>query len=135
MCPKKPTSMIIMMDLGKHTKTRPKNANPCAVQPASQLHLHLMPLHRAKVKKPPEKYILTMKGNRYAVAMMQIAESLKESKHGMAMAQVVCTAHVTRCAKEDCYHGDDYGTCFSTHKFGEQQIETTKIVRSELLPT
>ncbi len=41
-----------------------------------------------RVRKPPEKYVSSMKGSKYAVAMTQIAKSLKESKHGMAMAQM-----------------------------------------------
>jgi hypothetical protein len=40
------------------------------------------------VRKPPEKYVPSMKGNKYAVAMTQIAASLKDSKHAMAMAQM-----------------------------------------------
>jgi hypothetical protein len=39
-------------------------------------------------RKPPEKYLPSMKGNKYAVAMTQIAASLKDSKHAMAMAQM-----------------------------------------------
>jgi hypothetical protein len=50
-----------------------------------------MAARNARVRKPPEKYVPTMKGNKYAVAMTQIAESLKESKHGLA-----CEAHVKR---------------------------------------
>ena len=42
----------------------------------------------ARVRKPPEKYVPSMKGNKYAVAMTQIAASLKDSKHAMAMAQM-----------------------------------------------
>ena len=47
-----------------------------------------MAARNARVRKPPEKYVPTMKGNKYAVAMMQIAESLKELKHGVALAQM-----------------------------------------------
>jgi hypothetical protein len=42
----------------------------------------------ARVRKPPEKYVPSMKENKYAVAMTQIAASLKKSKHAMAMAQI-----------------------------------------------
>jgi hypothetical protein len=42
----------------------------------------------ARVRKPPEKYVPNMKGNKYAVAMTQIAASLKKSKHAMVMAQM-----------------------------------------------
>ncbi len=42
----------------------------------------------ARARKPPEKYVPTIKGNKYAVAMTQIAESLKKSKHGLALAQM-----------------------------------------------
>ena len=47
-----------------------------------------MAARNARVRKPPEKYAPAMKGKKYAVAMTQIAESLKESKHGLAMAQM-----------------------------------------------
>jgi hypothetical protein len=42
----------------------------------------------ARVRKPTEKYVPSMKGNKYAVAMTQIAASLEKSKHAMAMAQM-----------------------------------------------
>jgi hypothetical protein len=42
----------------------------------------------ARVRKPPKKYVPSMKGNKYAVAMTQIAALLKDSKHAMAMAQM-----------------------------------------------
>ncbi len=45
-------------------------------------------VRNARVKKPPEKYVLSMKGNKYAVAMTQILASFKDSKHAMAMAQM-----------------------------------------------
>jgi hypothetical protein len=47
-----------------------------------------MAARNARVRKPPEKYVPNMKGNKYAVAMTQIAESLKDIKHAMAMAQM-----------------------------------------------
>ncbi len=47
-----------------------------------------MAAHNARVRKPPEKYVLSMRGNKYAVAMTQIAVLLKKSKHAMAMAQI-----------------------------------------------
>ena len=40
------------------------------------------------MRKPPEKYVPTLKGNKYAVALTQIIKSLKKSKHGVAMAQM-----------------------------------------------
>ncbi len=40
------------------------------------------------MRKPPEKYIPSMKGSKYAVAMTQIAALLEKSKHAMAMAQM-----------------------------------------------
>jgi hypothetical protein len=40
-----------------------------------------------RARKPTEKYILTTKGNKYAVAMTQIAASLMGSKNAMATAQ------------------------------------------------
>ncbi len=47
-----------------------------------------MAARNARVRKSPEKYIPNMKGNKYAVAMTQIEESLKDSKHAMAIAQM-----------------------------------------------
>ncbi len=47
-----------------------------------------MAARNARVRKPPEKYVPSMKGNKYAVAMTQIAASLKDSKHAMTMAQM-----------------------------------------------
>jgi hypothetical protein len=47
-----------------------------------------MAAHNARVRKPPEKHVPSMKGNKYAVAMTQIAASIEKSKHAMAMAQM-----------------------------------------------
>jgi hypothetical protein len=47
-----------------------------------------MAARNARVRKPPEKLVPSMKGNKYAVAMTQIAASLEKSKHAMAMAQI-----------------------------------------------
>ncbi len=47
-----------------------------------------MAVHNARVRKPPKKCVPSMKGNKYVVAMTQIAASLKDSKHAMAMAQM-----------------------------------------------
>ncbi len=41
-----------------------------------------------RVRKPPEKLVTSMKGNKYAVAMTQRVASLEKSKHAMAMAQM-----------------------------------------------
>ena len=41
-----------------------------------------------RIRKLPEKYVPSMKGNKYAVALTQIAASLKGSKHAMSMAQM-----------------------------------------------
>ncbi len=45
-----------------------------------------MAARNARVMKPPKKYVPTLKGNKYAVALTQISKSLKESKHGLALA-------------------------------------------------
>jgi hypothetical protein len=45
-----------------------------------------MAARNARVRKPPEKYVPTLKGNKYAVELTQITKSLKKSKHGLAMA-------------------------------------------------
>jgi hypothetical protein len=47
-----------------------------------------MAARNARVSKPHEKYVPSMKENKYSVAMTQIAASLKDSKHAMAMAQM-----------------------------------------------
>jgi hypothetical protein len=47
-----------------------------------------MAARNARVRKPPKKYVPSLKGNKYAVAMTQIAASLRDSKHAMAMAQI-----------------------------------------------
>jgi hypothetical protein len=47
-----------------------------------------MAARNARNKKQPEKYVPSMKGNKYAVALTQIAASLKGSKHAMSMAQM-----------------------------------------------
>jgi hypothetical protein len=43
----------------------------------------------ARNRKQPEKYIPSMSGNMYAVALTQIAASLKGNKHAMSMAQML----------------------------------------------
>ncbi len=47
-----------------------------------------MAARNTRARKPPEKYVPTMKGNKYAVAMTQIVALLKDSKHAMIMAQM-----------------------------------------------
>jgi len=47
-----------------------------------------MAARNARVRKPPKKYVPTMKGNKYAVALTQISKSLKKSTHGLALAQM-----------------------------------------------
>ncbi len=47
-----------------------------------------MAARNARVRKPPEKYVPTLKGNKYGVALTQITKSLKKSKHGLAKAQM-----------------------------------------------
>jgi hypothetical protein len=42
----------------------------------------------ARSRKPPETYVPSMKGKKYAVAMTQIATSLGASKNAMALAQM-----------------------------------------------
>ncbi len=45
-------------------------------------------VHNARLRKQPEKYVPSMKGNNYTVALTQIVESPKESKDAMSMAQM-----------------------------------------------
>ncbi len=47
-----------------------------------------MAAHNARPRKPPEKYVPSMQGKKYAVALSQISECLKDSKNGMALAQM-----------------------------------------------
>ena len=47
-----------------------------------------MAARNARNRKQPEKYAPSMKGNKYAVALTQIAASLSGSKHAMSMAQM-----------------------------------------------
>ncbi len=47
-----------------------------------------MAARNTRVRNPPEKYVPSMKGNKYAVAMTQIVASLGTSKHAVAMAQM-----------------------------------------------
>ncbi len=47
-----------------------------------------MAARNAKNRKQPEKYVPSMKVNKYTVALTQIASSLKGSKHAMSMAQM-----------------------------------------------
>jgi hypothetical protein len=48
-----------------------------------------MAARNARNRKQPEKYVLSMTGNKYAVALTQIVASLKGSKHAMSMAQML----------------------------------------------
>ncbi len=41
-----------------------------------------------RLRNQPEKYVSSMKGNKYAVALTQIVASLKKSKNAMSMAQM-----------------------------------------------
>ena len=47
-----------------------------------------MAARNAPVRKPPFKYVPSMQGKKYAVALSQIAECLKQSNNGMALAQM-----------------------------------------------
>jgi len=47
-----------------------------------------MSARNARNRKQPEKYVPSMKGSKYAVALTQIAASLEGSKHAMSMAQM-----------------------------------------------
>jgi hypothetical protein len=47
-----------------------------------------MAVCNVRVRKKPEKYVPSMKGNKYAVVQTQIVTSLKESKDAMLMAQM-----------------------------------------------
>jgi hypothetical protein len=47
-----------------------------------------MAAQNARLRKKPEKYVPSIKGNKYAVALTQIVACLKESKDAMLMAQM-----------------------------------------------
>jgi hypothetical protein len=47
-----------------------------------------MAVRNVRLRKQPEKYIPSMKGNKYTVTLAQIVASLKESKDAMYMAQI-----------------------------------------------
>ncbi len=55
-----------------------------AVLPKTEMAAH----HNVRLRKQPEKYIPSMKGNKYAVALTQIVASQKESEDAMCMAQM-----------------------------------------------
>ncbi len=66
------------------------NAEPTIVPEVAQAVLPKkgMAACNIRLRKQPEKYIPSMKGNKYAVALTQIVVSLKESKDAMCMAQM-----------------------------------------------
>jgi hypothetical protein len=47
-----------------------------------------MASRKVRLRKNPEKYVPSIKGNKYTVALSQIVASLKESKVAMSMAQM-----------------------------------------------
>ena len=49
---------------------------------------HRMLVITARVRKPPEKYFHSMKGKKYAIAVMQVAALLETCKNAMALAQM-----------------------------------------------
>jgi hypothetical protein len=63
------------------------NATP-AVETQAPSPKKGMEARNARNRKQPEKYIPSMSGNKYAVALTQIAALLKGSKHAMLMAQM-----------------------------------------------
>jgi hypothetical protein len=48
-----------------------------------------MAARNARSRKQPQKYVPSMTGNKYAVALTQIVALLKGSKHAMSMAQML----------------------------------------------
>jgi hypothetical protein len=47
-----------------------------------------MAVHNARLRKQPEKYVPSMKGNKYAFALTQIVASLGESEDAISMVQM-----------------------------------------------
>jgi hypothetical protein len=74
----------------EHEPTRYPNGEPTAValpqNPAPPRQG--MPAHNDRVRKPPKKYVTSMQGKKYAVALSWIAECLKVSNNGIALAQM-----------------------------------------------
>ena len=71
------------------TARRPTDEPTAAAPPEDPAPLRQgMATRNARARKAPEKYIPSMKGKKYAVALSQIAECLKDTKNGMAMAQM-----------------------------------------------
>jgi hypothetical protein len=66
------------------------NAEPTTVLDIAQAVLPKkgMSACSVRLRRQPEKYIPSMKGNKYALALTQIVASLKESKDVMCMAQM-----------------------------------------------
>ena len=47
-----------------------------------------MAARNARVRKPPQKFIPSMQGNKYEIALAQISASLGKSEHSLAFAQM-----------------------------------------------
>ena len=58
-----------------------------------------MAARNVRVRKPPEKFIPSMQGNKYEIALAQITASLGKSKNALAFAQMsvklMCKAVIT----------------------------------------
>jgi hypothetical protein len=58
------------------------------------------PRHNVRERKQPEGYIPSMKGNKYAVALIQVAALLGGSKNAMSMAQDFSETDVQGCTPQ-----------------------------------
>jgi hypothetical protein len=59
-----------------------------------------MAARNVRVRKPPEKFIPSMQGNKYEIALAQITASLGKSKNALAFAQGIrycCSAGTLFC--------------------------------------
>ncbi len=68
--------------------TEEQSAEPPRVETLTPSPKKGMAARNARNRKQPEKYVPSMKGNKYVVALTQIVASLKGSKHAMSMAQM-----------------------------------------------
>ncbi len=88
-----PQGLTKVDGLGQQDRNTAPTEEPSAKpppEPAVETHAPSpkkgMAAQNARNRKQPEKYAPSMKGNKYAVALTQIAASLKGSKHALSMA-------------------------------------------------
>jgi len=90
-----PQELTEVNGLGQQDPSAAPNKEPNAeppTEPTVETHAPSpkkgMAAQNVRNRKQPEKYVPSIKGNKYAVALTQIVASLKGSKHAMSMAQM-----------------------------------------------